>query len=88
MRILRIGAQWCPECIIMRLRWQELEKAIPNLDSESIDIDQNKKIKRKWNIADIPTFIFLDKNGKEFLRLEKLIEVEELIKVIKDNQDV
>ncbi|NCN07567.1 thioredoxin family protein [Candidatus Falkowbacteria bacterium] len=87
MKILKIGAEWCPECIIMRLRFAEIEKEMPELKTEFIDIDKNNDIKKIWSIEDIPTFIFLDKNGQEFLRLQKLVEKEDLIKVIKENND-
>ena len=87
MKILRIGAEWCPECIIMRLRFEEIAKEFSDLQTEFIDIDKNKSIKKERNISDIPTFIFLDKNNIEFLRLEKLIEKEDLIKIIIENND-
>jgi len=82
MRILKIGAEWCPECVIMRLRWQAVEKQFPNLNIETIDIDKNPTIKKERNVEDIPTFIFLDDSGQEFLRLQKLVEKEDLIKII------
>lgn len=87
MKILKIGADWCPDCIIMRLRFNEIEKEIPGLETEFIDIDKNKEIKKERNIEDIPTFIFLDKNNQEFLRLQKLIEKDDLLKIIKENND-
>lgn len=87
MKILRIGADWCPECIIMRLRFAEILKEMPDLQTEFIDIDQNKTIKKAWQIIDIPTFIFLDKTGQEFLRLEKLVETADLLKIIMENND-
>lgn len=87
MKILRIGADWCPECIIMRLRFAEIQKEIPDLKTEFIDIDQNPEIKKEWKIEGIPTFIFLDNQGQEFLRLQKLIEKEDLIKIITENHD-
>lgn len=82
MRILKIGAEWCPECVIMELRWREIEKQFPDLKIETIDIDKNPAIKKERQVEDIPTFIFLDDNGQEFLRLEKLVETEDLIKII------
>ncbi len=71
----------------MRLRFAEIEKEIPDLATEFIDVDKDQEIKKVWNIEDIPTFIFLDKNGQEFLRLQKLVEKEDLIKIIKENND-
>lgn len=87
MKILKIGAEWCPECIIMRPRFAEIEKEMPELETEFIDIDQNKEIKKRWQIEDLPTFIFLDKNDQEILRLTKLVEKEDLIKIITENND-
>ncbi|MEK7072670.1 MAG: thioredoxin family protein, partial [Patescibacteria group bacterium] len=58
-----------------------------DLATEFIDVDKDQEIKKVWNIEDIPTFIFLDKNGQEFLRLQKLVEKEDLIKIIKENND-
>lgn len=71
----------------MRLRLAEIVSEIPDLQIESIDIDDNPEIKKDKQIDDIPTFIFLDKNDQEFLRLKKLIEKEDLIKIIKENND-
>ena len=83
MKILKIGADWCPECVIMKFRWQEVEKEMPKLDTKSIDIDKNKEIKKERNIEDIPAFIFLDDSGAEIPRLTGLIEVRDLIDNIK-----
>ena len=85
MRILKIGADWCPECVIMRPRWQEVKKQFPDLAIEDIDIDKNPAIKKERSVEDIPTFIFLDDSGQEFLRLEKLVETEDLVRIIKEN---
>ena len=87
MRILKIGAEWCPECVIMKIRWQEVERQFPDLKTEFIDIDKNSTIKKERNVEDIPTFIFLDDTGQEFLRLQKLVEKENLLKIIKENND-
>ena len=85
MKILKIGADWCPECVIMRLRWQEIEKQFPDLKTESIDIDKNPAIKKTRNVEEIPTFIFLADDDRELLRLEKLVEIKDLIRIIQEN---
>jgi len=82
MKILKFGADWCPECIIMKPRWAEIEKEMPELNTEFFDIDKNKEKKLEYKIDHVPTFIFLDKEGRELERLKGLIEKEDLIKTI------
>jgi len=85
MKILKFGAIWCKECLVMRPRWAEIEKEIPELVTEYFDADENPDILERYNVKDIPAFIFLDKDDKELLRLKGTIEKDELMKVIKEN---
>lgn len=82
MKIIKIGAIWCPECIIMKPRWLEIEKEIPNLNIEYIDLDENPEIKKEKNIDHVPTFIFLDNQDNEVLRLKGLVEKDDLLEKI------
>jgi len=52
-------------------------------ETEYFDIDENPEVKEKYNIKDVPIFIFLDKDGNEILRLEGLQNKEELGRIIK-----
>ena len=45
------------------------------------------KILKEYEVKNIPEFIFLDKNDKEFLRLQGIQNKDELIKIIKENLD-
>lgn len=89
MKVLKIGAVWCNGCLVMRPRWQEIEKENPSLVTEYYDFDKNKEIVDEYNInsGNLPVFIFLDKNGKETLRLSGEIEKKELLKTINENLD-
>jgi thioredoxin-related protein len=71
----------------MRPRWQEIEKENPWLKTEMYDYDKDKGMVEKWKIdKNLPTFVFLDKKGKEFLRLHGEPSKEELLKVINENK--
>ena len=83
VKVLKFGAVWCLQCLVMRPMWEEIEKEMPELKTEYFDIDENPEVKEKYNITDVPIFIFLDKNGEEILRLEGLQNKEELVKTIK-----
>ena len=86
MKIIKFGAIWCPECVIMRPRWAEIEKEMPELRTEYIDYDENPEIKKQYGIDHVPTFLFLDKAGVEITRVKGLVEKEELLKIINDNK--
>lgn len=89
MKVIKIGAVWCSACLVMRPRWQEIEKQYPWLKTEYCDFDQDKeKIKNfKLESGKLPVFIFLDKKRKEFLRLSGEYTKEDLIKIILENKN-
>jgi len=86
MRVLKFGAVWCPGCIIMKPIWEELEAEMSELKTEYFDIDENSDMAKQWEVSDeIPVFIFLDKEGKEFARKKGQISKQELMDFIKEN---
>lgn len=88
MKIIKIGAIWCSGCVVMKPRWAEIEKENPWLETEYYDFDIDKNVVEKYGVNDIlPVFIFLDKDGNEFLRLNGEIEKSKIIKVIDNNKE-
>ena len=89
MKVIKIGAVWCSGCLVMRPRWERLEKENPWLKTEYFDYDQDKKKIEKYQIKSgrLPVFIFLDKKGREFLRLNGEISEKELAAIIKENKN-
>lgn len=88
MKVIKFGAVWCPSCLIMRPRWQDIEKENPWLQNEYYDFDQDKEMIEKYKIdTTLPTFIFLDKNNQEFLRLNGEIDKEKIIEIINQNKE-
>ena len=89
MKVIKIGAVWCSSCLVMKPRWQQIEKENTWLQAEYLDFDQDQDKIKKYNLTQdsIPVFIFLDKKGQEFLRLNGEISAKELIKVINQHQD-
>jgi len=83
MKVLKIGAVWCMQCLAMRPVWEEIEAEIAGLETEYFDIDEKPEIKERYGLKDIPIFIFLDKEGNEILRLEGLQNKEELVRIIR-----
>jgi thiol-disulfide isomerase/thioredoxin len=88
MKVLKFGAVWCSGCLVMRPRWEEIEREYPWLKTEYFDFDQDKEVVRKYKVDSgrLPVFVFLDKKGKEFLRKTGEISKKELVKIIVANK--
>lgn len=85
MKVLKFGAVWCKECLVMSPMWQEIESEIPELKAEYYEADENPELLKEYNIDDIPSFVFFDKAGNEFLRLKGLQNKDDLTKIVKEN---
>lgn len=88
MKILKFGAVWCPGCLVMRPRFQELEKELPWLQTQYYDFDSEQETVLKWNVGNtLPVFIFVDKNGTEITRLVGEQSKKKLIDMIETYKD-
>jgi len=84
MEVLKIGADWCSGCLIMRPRWKEIEQENPWLKTRYLDYDADHDEVSKFTIDKerLPIFIFFGRNGNELLRLNGEISKNELFQVI------
>ncbi len=89
MKVLKFGAVWCSGCLVMRPRWQEVEKEHSWLKNEYYDYDQDEAMVEKYDIkgSRLPVFVFLDKKGNEFLRKSGELSKKELIKLVTAHRD-
>ncbi len=89
MKVIKIGATWCNGCIVMRPRWKEIEAENAWLTTEYLDFDADSEKIKKYNLeaGTLPTFIFLDKDNNEILRLSGEIEKEVLLQKINELKD-
>lgn len=88
MKVLKFGAVWCPDCIIMKPRWKELEKEHSWLETRYFDFDENKEEVEKYKVGpEIPCFIFLDKDEKELVRYSGDTSKKVLIEAINTYKD-
>ena len=85
MKVLKFGAVWCKECLVMRPMWEEIEADMPGLKTEYYDADLDPEALKKYKVENIPVFIFLDKNDNEILRLNGIQNKEDLINIVKEN---
>lgn len=89
MKVLKFGAVWCNGCLVMRPRWEEIEKENPWLVTEYYDFDEDKEMVEKYKVemGRLPVFVFLDKRGEEILRLSGEVEKEKLVETIEQNKE-
>ncbi len=87
MKVLKFGASWCAGCVVMKPRWQEIEAELPWLETEFYDGDEDVEMVEKYEVGNLPVFIFLDKDGNEFLRLQGEVEKEKLIEICTENRE-
>lgn len=76
MKIIKIGALWCPACLIVN-------KALKKIDVEviSYDYDLDEEVK-KYNVGKILPVLIFEKDGKEITRLVGEVSLNEILKVI------
>lgn len=87
MKVLKFGAVWCTECLVMKPMWEEIENTISGFDSEYYDADNDSEVLKKHGVKNIPVFIFLDKNDEEIMRLNGVQNKEDIIEKVKENLD-
>ncbi len=69
MKIIKIGAVWCPGCLFMKKIWNNIIKN-NNLDILELDYDIDNEEVNKYNVGKVlPVVIFIDKGGNELERL-------------------
>ncbi|MEK7098022.1 MAG: thioredoxin family protein [Patescibacteria group bacterium] len=84
MKILKFGAIWCMHCIYIKSVLDDLGQEYRELIVEEFDADDHADKHKEFSIKDIPTLVFMDKNGNEVLRLEGAKDKKELRKAIDD----
>ena len=87
MKVLKFGATWCPGCIIMKPRFDEIESENEWLEAEFYDTDQSPEMVEKYGIKDLPTFVYLDKDGNELERQHGIIPKEKIVAKINEYKD-
>lgn len=83
MKVIKIGASWCSGCVVMRKRWDNIEKT-RKVNSEYFDFDIYEDIlEEKYHVGNkLPVFIFLDDNNQEIKRLIGEPSEEEILNIL------
>lgn len=78
MKIIKIGAVWCPGCLVMRPIWKKIKDKY-DVEITEYDLDMNSEDVEKYNVGDkLPVTIFIDDKDNELSRLVGEKSIEEL----------
>ena len=87
MKIIKIGAMWCPACLITNNHLDKIKENY-NIDIENIDYDFDEDEVKKYNVGEtLPVLIFI-KNDIEVDRLIGEKTYKDIEGVIKKHEEV
>ena len=70
MKIIKIGAIWCPGCLVMKKVWKNIMADYGNIDIIELDYDMDSEEVVKYNPGKIlPVVIFMDRDNNEIDRI-------------------
>jgi thiol-disulfide isomerase/thioredoxin len=88
MKVIKIGAKWCPACLVMKPRWAEIEKENPWLQTEFYDYNDDSEKIKDFNVGkELPVFIYFDKEGNELERMIGEISKDKILETINKYKD-
>lgn len=81
MEIVKIGAMWCPGCIVMNKVWDKIQKEY-NINITSYDLDFDSDKIDEYNVGSVLPVIIFYNNGEEVKRLVGEKKYEDIENVI------
>lgn len=83
IKIVKVSAVWCPACLIMHQRYEEIKNLFPNFEYIDYDYDLDEEIIEQYHIGTtLPVLIILD-NDKEIDRIVGEKTVAQISEVLK-----
>lgn len=82
--VIEFSATWCGPCQQLKPIFEALtDEYKGKVEMESVDVDENPSLARKYSIQNIPTIIFFDKQGNEVNRIVGYVPKSKLEQSIK-----
>jgi len=70
--VKRFTAEWCQPCKQLAPVFKELQNEIPNVQFQTIDVDQNRDAAVEANVSSVPTVI-LEKDREQVYRFSGVL---------------
>ncbi|NFV11956.1 thioredoxin family protein [Clostridium sporogenes] len=81
--LLELSSPTCGPCRKMTPIIKEIKEEYKNkVDTHIVDLTKNPQFGDKYKVSVVPTQVFLDKDGKVFLRHEGILTKDEIIDII------
>lgn len=85
MKIIKVGAMWCPACLIMNKRLKEIENNY-NIEIINYDYDLDEDIVSKYNVGEVlPELIFVNEKEEEIKRLIGEQTINNIVSIIESS---
>ncbi len=85
MKIIKIGAMWCPACIIMNKFWNKVKEEFKNIEFIDYDLDMDEEKIESYQVGNVLPVIIAINNGIEKSRLIGERKEEEVLEFIRKN---
>lgn len=67
-QVLKFSANWCQPCKMLAPAYASFIEAYPDIEFQSIDVEEDRELTEQFSIKSVPTVVFL-KDGVEVKRL-------------------
>ena len=84
MRIIKIGALWCPACLITNNALNKIINENKNIELINLDYDFDEEEVKKYSPGDVLPVIIFEKDGNEVFRLNGEKNYDEIMEAVGD----
>lgn len=82
MKVIKFGATWCGPCKMYNPVFNTVSKSLPQIEFESIDIDEDPIVTAKYKITAVPSTIIVNNDGTELAKENGVMPVNQLVDFI------
>lgn len=82
MKIIKIGALWCPACLITNKALDKIIDENDNIELINLDYDFDEEEVKKYNVGETLPVLIFEKDNKELFRLVGEKTYDEIMKVV------
>ncbi len=87
MKIIKIGALWCPGCLVIRKSIDKIKENYSDIEIKELDLDFDEEEVKAYNVGDVLPVLIFYKDGEEYKRLTGESTYEEIESVINEIKD-
>lgn len=82
MKIIKIGALWCPACLITNKALDKFISENNDVELINLDYDFDEEIVKKYNVGTTLPVLIFEENNRELFRLTGEKNYDEIMKAV------